>query len=326
MSDETKKTQGGTIEEIPDLNQDFEQVEKPEPPPQKEEKGEESYARKVFKTKDGKLDPDKLADAYDELYRRFTSDLAAMKNQVGKTAEVTKKLGEFEERLNAVTSLEEKLAQVLDRLESRGGVDAATEAETDEAMRSAGIEPDSEEGREFRNFLEYYNSEFDPEGAYRMFKKELEQQLSAVKPQFQPETILKAIEENPELQRALAEKLAEPIHQTIQAKEKEQRFQQDIKKLVDQGHDEATVFAAVAYGVKKGADDVMQAWNLYQQYLADMANQKVNQQLEKETANQLKLRQEVPRPVDGALDGYEETRESPFAKVLAEAEPKSELY
>lgn len=325
MSDETKKTQGGTIEEVPDLNQDFEEVQKPEAPPQKKEDKGESYARKVF-AKDGKLDADKLADAYDELYKRFSGDLAGLKDQVGKTAEVTQKLNEFEERLSAVTSLEEKLAQVLERLESKGGVDTATQAETDEAMRSADIEPDSEEGREFRNFLEYYNSEFDPEGAYKMFKKELEQQLSAVKPRFQPETILQAIEENPELQKALAEKLAEPIHQTIQAKEKEQRFQQDIKKLVDQGHDEATVFAAVAYGVKKGADDVMQAWDMYQQYLADMANQKVNQQLEKETANQLKLRQEVPKPVDGALDGYEETRESPFAKVLAEAEPKSELY
>ncbi len=328
MSDKTTNQTGGTVEELSTMDTNFKEVKNPEPPPQKEEeKGADSYARKVFKTDDGKLDADKLADAYDELYKKFSGDLAGLKDQVGKTAEVSQKLETLEERLSAVTSLEEKMAQVLERLESRGGAATATDDETEEAIRSAGIEPDSEEGKQFRNFLEYYNSEFDPEGAYKMFKKELEQHLNAAKPSLSPEWILEAVDSNPDLQKALAEKLADPIHQTIQQKEMEQRAQQEIKQLVDQGNDEATVYAAVAFGAKKGANGVMEAWEMYQKYLSELADKQVTQQIEKEAANQLRLRQELPKAVDGSgLNNYEEVYESPFKKVLEQAKPKSELY
>ncbi len=324
MADDPKVQQGGTMEELPDTSDEFKEVRSAPKPPQKEEKGE-SYARKVF-SRDGKLDADRLADAYDELYKKFSGDLGALKNQIGQTAELADKFKTIEERLEAVSSLEDKLAQVLEQLESKGGAENATRDETDEAIRSVGVDPDSEEGKQFRNFLDYYNSEFDPEGAYKMFKKELEQHLSAVKPDLSPDWILDAIEKNPELQKALAEKLADPIHQTIQQKEMERRAQEEIKQLVDQGNDEATVYAAVAYGAAKGLNSVKESWDAYQKYLSELTSKQVSQTLEKEAANQLSLRSELPKTVDGGSSSFEETIESPFSEIIKQAKIEDELY
>lgn len=223
----------------------------------------DSYARRTFR------DPNAVYDAYDELQKKFTTDLGEVKSTLGK---VTDTFGSLPELL---------AARLTESLKSVFPLQPVTPEPPKPASTPSGAANGVANGEQFGSLK--FSADDVLDGTFADKLNALTQAVrGSSTPQINKDELIAAI--SAQMEQTVNQKLAERDEQRMQ-----HQVQQEMSNLVKQGFDENLVKTAVVLGAQAGKNSVGDAWQDFQtkypqffqkekanSIVAEMAGQRIN--------------------------------------------------